>query len=474
MTESIISINKITKKAIFIQLLFLITKVKSDSWSSLGCFKSSSLSNTQSQGTYTFQSSGWCQSQCSGKRIIGLTNGNQCYCGSTDPSNKVDDSNCNIDCQGYDKENCGGNGYFTVFVNSDASNEENNNDSSSSSSSSSSSTESSSPTTRSTSSQQPQTSTVKETTTAQPQTTSTTSSSSSSSTSPTTTSQTSSIQPTTVISTVVNSSNNGQQSVIYKTIIERPSTSSQDSSSSTTATSSSNTPSPTSSNPSSSSSTTTTTTSRNQSKGTSGGVIAGAVVGSVAGVAAIAALIFGWCWYRRRKSDDNDFDDQFTLSGPEKSSGNGGSNNGLNQMSQINDPNPFLLAGGYNHFDTSQQQTPRNQIQNSRTISSRNGSNGGGTATTAGAAAAFGHDHKYSSSGGTSNGIGGDSFGSHNDDYAFYDPDHQHIDTPNTHTQTNPGFLNSPDPEFGRRKLSNGSLPDMIAREPGSLKVVNN
>ena len=32
----------------------------------------------------------------------------------------------------------------------------------------------------------------------------------------------------------------------------------------------------------------------------------------------------------------------------------------------------------------------------------------------------------------------------------------------------------SPNPEFGRRRLSNGSLPDMIARNPGSLKVVNN
>ena len=39
-----------------------------------------------------------------------------------------------------------------------------------------------------------------------------------------------------------------------------------------------------------------------------------------------------------------------------------------------------------------------------------------------------------------------------------------------------PNYLNvdSPNPEYGRRKLSNGSLPDMIARNPGSLKVVNN
>jgi cell wall integrity and stress response component len=27
---------------------------------------------------------------------------------------------------------------------------------------------------------------------------------------------------------------------------------------------------------------------------------------------------------------------------------------------------------------------------------------------------------------------------------------------------------------FGRRRLSNGSLPDMITRNPNSLKVVNN
>lgn len=30
-----------------------------------------------------------------------------------------------------------------------------------------------------------------------------------------------------------------------------------------------------------------------------------------------------------------------------------------------------------------------------------------------------------------------------------------------------------PNEEFGRRRLSNGSLPDMVTRNPGSLKVVN-
>lgn len=165
-----------------------------------------------------------------------------------------------------------------------------------------------------------------------------------------------------------------------------------------------------------------------------------------------------FCWYRRRKQDQDDFDDQFTLSGPKadmtQTTGGGGI--------PILDSNPFLLAGGYNNFDTSQQQTPRQP----------SGRGSDALAVGAGAGSLSGY-HKYNSSSGTS-GDGNHSFGSqlHNnqDEFAFYDAN------TNGNDPMSPNYLNvdSPNPEYGRRKLSNGSLPDMIARNPGSLKVVNN
>ncbi|KAI5952927.1 WSC2 [Candida theae] len=510
-------------------LSFFSSTTFADSWSNSGCYKSSSLSNLQSQGYYIYQSSGHCEQVCAGKRIAALISGSQCYCGDSDPtSSSVDSSNCGTSCQGYGTEKCGGDGYYTVYVNSDVESQDTQQSSSSSSSSSTSSTSSStsssssSSSTSSTSSssssssQQPQTSTIKETTTASPSSTSNDETSQAQATTSSQTPETkvevaSSVQPTTIVSTVVNSANTKSQSVIYRTIIESPS--SQPSSSSATTTVSS----PASSSgaleasrtgssatlPSSASSSSSESSNSNKNKGTSGGVIAGAVVGSVAGVAVIAGLLFAFCWFRRRRQDDEDVDDQFTLSGPKQ------------EMSEVDsptpppssDPNPFLLASGYNYFDTSQQQqfpngtgrspslqqTPRQYNNNQLQGHSQTGS--GASA----AAGVFGH-HQQSSSSGTSGGGGDHSLGSHGDDYAFFDIQnggdgslHHTNSLPHSngpHTQQPPlqqqqqqqqashqfQFLNanSPEPGFGRRKLSNGSLPDMIAREPGSLKVVNN
>ena len=161
------------------------------------------------------------------------------------------------------------------------------------------------------------------------------------------------------------------------------------------------------------------------------------------------------------------------------------------------DPNPFLLASGYNFFDTSQQQQNGNgpgrspSLQHTPTQYNNNqfhGSSHGGSGTSA--TGMFGHQQQSSSSG--TSGGGDHSLGS-KDDYAFYDynsggdgsPQHNNGLSPSNgqqqqqqQQQTSHQFQflngNSPEPEYGRRKLSNGSLPDMIAREPGSLKVVNN
>lgn len=197
------------------------------------------------------------------------------------------------------------------------------------------------------------------------------------------------------------------------------------------------------------------------------GGIVGAAIGSVAGVALIAALIF-FLIYRRRKQEDDDeeeYDDKFILSGP----------TAPNPM----DPNPFLIASGYNNFDTSQpQQDP------SRTPSGLNISGNQLPYPTSyyhqtqnsDSSNSYGH-HSRTNSQGFSLPINGGqqpngnppttehSYHSSGDkDFMFEQP---------TNNQNGPNDR-APTPEFGRRKLSNGSLPDMIARQPGSLKVVNN
>lgn len=140
------------------------------------------------------------------------------------------------------------------------------------------------------------------------------------------------------------------------------------------------------------------------------------VVGSLAGVSLIAGLLF-FLWYKKRNSDE-DHDDEFTLSGPaEKDQYSIG-------------PNPFMA----------------------------NAAAGAGAAAAGAAGAGAVKGHGYHSSSGDLH-----SFDlTHNDEFLFerYPPMPQ--EAPN---QT---------ANFGRRRLSNGSLPDMITRNPNSLKVVNN
>ena len=74
----------------------------------VGCFSSSKpLSN---QGTYKYQSSGYCSGICTSRNqgVVGLSNGNNCWCGSELPAadTKVLDARCNTPCQGYGIEDC--------------------------------------------------------------------------------------------------------------------------------------------------------------------------------------------------------------------------------------------------------------------------------------------------------------------------------------------------------------------------------
>ncbi|KAJ5224448.1 uncharacterized protein N7469_007951 [Penicillium citrinum] len=96
----------------------------------VGCFSSKgSLGDSTS---YTFQSTGWCSDHCSGKSksVYAMTGGSDCLCGDSTPpsSDKVSNSKCDTDCQGFPDDKCGGDGFYSVYSFSDS-------DSSSSSSS---------------------------------------------------------------------------------------------------------------------------------------------------------------------------------------------------------------------------------------------------------------------------------------------------------------------------------------------------
>lgn len=83
--------------------------------SGLGCY--SEIPSLKSQGPYSFNSLGYCQSKCIEKefKFAALKRGNMCYCGNTLPSqsNKVDDEKCNTVCPGYPVNNCKSNSLTT-------------------------------------------------------------------------------------------------------------------------------------------------------------------------------------------------------------------------------------------------------------------------------------------------------------------------------------------------------------------------
>ncbi len=73
-----------------------------------GCYSSSNpLSD---QGSWTYQSPGYCQQKCvaMNKPVMGTTKGLNCWCGDLlpDASSKVSDPQCNTKCQGFDKDMC--------------------------------------------------------------------------------------------------------------------------------------------------------------------------------------------------------------------------------------------------------------------------------------------------------------------------------------------------------------------------------
>ncbi|KAL8663264.1 MAG: hypothetical protein Q9202_004013 [Teloschistes flavicans] len=83
-----------------------------------GCF--SSADGFEDQGSYTYQSPGYCQEKCvnQNKPVMGLAGGSNCWCGDLLPitSDNVSDSQCSINCQGYPQDKCGGSNAWTISL----------------------------------------------------------------------------------------------------------------------------------------------------------------------------------------------------------------------------------------------------------------------------------------------------------------------------------------------------------------------
>ncbi|KAK6397295.1 hypothetical protein LTR65_006269 [Meristemomyces frigidus] len=83
-----------------------------------GCFSSSS--GLTDQGSWIYQTSGYCQPICvdANQAVLATSKGSDCWCGDVLPpaDSKVDDSSCNTTCNGYSTEDCGGDGFYSVYL----------------------------------------------------------------------------------------------------------------------------------------------------------------------------------------------------------------------------------------------------------------------------------------------------------------------------------------------------------------------
>ncbi|KAI9850753.1 MAG: hypothetical protein M1838_005164 [Thelocarpon superellum] len=84
-----------------------------------GCY--SAGGTLQDQGSYTFQTSGWCQNLTVvvfNKPVMALTAGSHCWIGDElpPPSDKVDDSKCNTPCNGFPSQKCGGQNFWGAWL----------------------------------------------------------------------------------------------------------------------------------------------------------------------------------------------------------------------------------------------------------------------------------------------------------------------------------------------------------------------
>jgi cell wall integrity and stress response component len=84
----------------------------------LGCYDDAG--SLTEFGDAIYQTSGYCQSNCTGleKPVMAIIGGSTCFCGDELPAknHEVDDSKCNSICMGFGEQTCGGLGYFRLYL----------------------------------------------------------------------------------------------------------------------------------------------------------------------------------------------------------------------------------------------------------------------------------------------------------------------------------------------------------------------
>ncbi|CCE66272.1 hypothetical protein TPHA_0P01140 [Tetrapisispora phaffii CBS 4417] len=109
----------------FVCVLLYSQLVAAVTYNYQGCYDSSSLRSMMSSlGTYTYQSISYCQTECNGSKFIALLDGGECYCSDDTSildvlsSLQSDSSQCNVGCNGWPYQTCGGQTYMDFYVDS--------------------------------------------------------------------------------------------------------------------------------------------------------------------------------------------------------------------------------------------------------------------------------------------------------------------------------------------------------------------
>ncbi|KAL3470537.1 hypothetical protein BJX99DRAFT_47956 [Aspergillus californicus] len=112
------SINVSSVLATTVLLLAGSTPAAAQQETYIGCFSSSKP--LKDQGSYEYQSNGYCMNLCynNGNSVFGLFNKDHCFCGDTLPvkSDLVDDDNCNRGCAAWPTVMCGGTDAYSVYL----------------------------------------------------------------------------------------------------------------------------------------------------------------------------------------------------------------------------------------------------------------------------------------------------------------------------------------------------------------------
>ncbi|KAF5208599.1 hypothetical protein E0198_005103 [Clavispora lusitaniae] len=261
--------------------------------SGLGCY--SSIDTSNSKGYNQYQTSSSCAQACGNDYpYVAVKNGGYCFCLSSMPTDETDSSDCNVKCNGYGTDMCGGASAYTVFQGqgnddgaaavSGSAGASSGVNSNSASAATSSNAANSSPSTSATSSSDA--STTSDAATSLPDSSITSTSGQSS---------------VTVIVTTSASGESGSAAVKTVTKTSGPSASASASSGSGHS---------------------------SNKKSSNTGAIVGGVVGGIGGVAVLAAAVF---FFMRRRSDDDDNEEELY----EKSTG-GVSRGGTSKGSTVN------------------------------------------------------------------------------------------------------------------------------------------